>query len=193
MSLLLLVACSEYRVRQGEEVPVADPPDREDEQGSPPEWADCFEGLNGVYANLTPDHPAVEEHVDVTDPTLLDWWDEVVFERFDPSLVFGPTWFPVDEGLQGDPDFFAVRWVGWLRVWSEDEPVVLTVGAGTDAFVSIDGSLVASVDNADYEPESFELDLVKGQYPLLVWYAHRDGPGGFQLRFRGDVSWCAPG
>lgn len=193
MTLILLLACSEYRVREGEVVPVAEPPGSEDELGSPPEWSDCYEGLTGYYANLSEDHPAVESFVTVSDPTLLDWWDQVVFDRFDPSLVFGPTWYPVDEGLSGDPDYFAVRWVGWLRVWSTDEPIELMLGAGTDAIVSIDGAVVASVDNSDYDPQLIPLELDKGQYPILVWYAHREGPGGFQMRFQsGDVTYCAP-
>ena len=116
MTLVLLLACSEYRVREGEDVPVAEPPGRDDEIGDPPEWADCFEGLTGYYANLETTHPDVERIVNVSDPTLLDWWENIVFDRFDPSLVFGPTWYPVDEGLIDDPDYFAVRWVGWLRV-----------------------------------------------------------------------------
>ena len=193
MTLVFLLACSEYWVREAANVPVADPPGTDDELGDPPEWADCFEGLTGYYANLANDHPDVQTDVVVSDPTLLDWWDEVVFDRFDPSLVFGSTWYPVDQGLADDPDFFAVRWVGWLRVWSEDEPLQVMLGAGTDAFVSIDGELVASATNVDYEPETFDLELGKGQYPLLVWYAHRDGPGGFQMRFSsGDVTYCAP-
>ena len=57
----------------------------------------------------------------------------------------------------------------------------------------IDGVLVASVDNAEYDPQVFPLELEKGQFPILVWYAHREGPGGFQMRFQsGDVSYCAP-
>ena len=193
MTLALLLACYEYRVREGEDVPVAEPPGRDDEIGDPPEWADCFEGLTGYYANLEATHPDVERIVNVSDPTLLDWWEDIVFDRFDPSLVFGPTWYPVDEGLVDDPDYFAVRWVGWLRVWSDEEPIEMVLGAGTDAFVSIDGVLVASVDNAEYDPQVFPLELEKGQFPILVWYAHREGPGGFQMRFQsGDVSYCAP-
>ena len=40
MTLALLLACSEYRVREGEDVTVAEPPGQYDEIGEPPEWAD---------------------------------------------------------------------------------------------------------------------------------------------------------
>ncbi len=201
MIALWLLACSEYTVR--DEVPVepADPPGEEEQDvGEAPLWSDCEAGYEGTYLNLPANHPDVDPS-GPADPSLswadVDWWDtdRTSFERVDTSLDHGPSWWPVDDGLDRDPELFAVRWVTWLRVWEDDEPVTFVVGSSDDLWIDIEGETVYSLPGVhDYEPESVELDLAVGQYPVELRYAHRGGEGGFSFRLVGDhVTLCRPG
>lgn len=195
---LLLVACgAEYAFHEPEPVPPAPPPGFVfDEFGAPPDWRDCFPGFRGIYSNLPADHPDVRpllEELPVDDPRGLDWWDQVAFERYDPSLDFGPEWWPVDEGLAGDPAYFGVRWLGWIRVWSNTR-LEMILGSSDDAWVLIDGqTVVARPGLRDFEPEVISVPVRPGQHSFEIRYAHRSGPGGFRFRvLSGDVSLCHP-
>jgi len=189
--MIWLLACSEYGVRQGPDVPVAEPPGAaEDDFGDPPDWGDCTAGFDGLYSNL-----AVEvEDAEVGDPLTQDWWDAPAFARFDPNLEFGSGWWPVDEGLAGDPAYFAAEWTAWLRVWEDGEhPFV--VGAKDDLWVWVNGELVVELPGPqDYAPQEITLPLEVGQYPLRVRFAQRSSEGS-GLRFRPlseDLSICLP-
>jgi hypothetical protein len=198
--VLALSACApEYSIREEDPPPPADPPGLPvDEFGDPPNWQACTRGLLGLYGNLSADHPDVEpreEPTPVADPLAVDWFDPSfrVFERFDASLDFGRGWWPVDEGLVGDPEYFSVRWLGWLRV-TERGGVDVVLGGDTDAWVIVSGAVVAADDADGFVPASRHLDLSPGQYRLDVRYAHRAGPDD-AFRFRvvgGDALICAP-
>ncbi len=199
--LVLLAACSEFTVTEQDDLPPADPPGAtpDDDFGDAPDWNDCPHGYVGNYYNLPADHPDVEPDLDepvvIDDPTLLDWWDDDhwAFERFDASLEQGSHWYPVDEGLAGDPDYFSARFTAWIRV-NASAPVELLLGASTDAFVFVNDALVAAVTgSAELEPEVVTLDLQTGQFPLEVRYAHRAGTAGLRMRFTSEhVAVCYP-
>ena len=200
-ALPALVACSEYQVREPDALPTAEAPAIPATiYGNPPDWQTCEPGFAGHYTNLTADEMGVAAPdtgvEDALDPTALDWWDpsRPSIADFDPSLDFGANWWPLDEGIEGDPAWFAVWWVAWLRVWDDTE-ASFTLGAATDAWVLLDDVQVAAQSGRTaFEPETVPLSLDGGQYPVIVYAAQRGGPAS-ALRFRwltGDVTLCYP-
>lgn len=192
--IALLAGCQDYSLSPPEKPPVATPPgDPDDELGNPPNWQDCFQGFLGEYSNLTIDHPDVEpvRETPQTDPFALDWWDEPSYQEFSAGLDFGANWWPVDEGLAGDPAYFSVRWMAWLRAW-DDTAMEFTLGSADDAWIVINGDVVfADPGIKDFEPQTYRIDLEAGQYPIEIRYAHRSGDSGFRFRvLTGDVSLC---
>jgi hypothetical protein len=199
--LTLLAACSEYGVKRPDPAAPADPPgvDPDADFGKPPDWNDCYAGFYGQYYNLPVDHPDVEPDEDAQvpgDPDTLDWWspERLAFRRFDGTLDFGSNWWPVDEGLEGDPLYFAARWTGWMRAWS-GTTVTVTLGSVNDSWVLADKSVVVTnVGDTEFEPATERFDLAAGQYPFDVRFAQRAGEES-AFRFRvlgGDVSICYP-
>lgn len=195
--LPLLAGCQEFSLHEPPPVEPAEPPgSQQGDFGDPPNWQDCFGGFHANYSNLTVDHPDVEpdpEAAPPDDPKALDWWARSSYERYDGSLDFGGNWWPVDEGLAGDPAYFAVRWRAWIRAWSSGD-VEFLVGASDDVWVLVNGEpVVARPGIGPYEPETYTVRLNSGQYPIEVLYAHRSGPSGFRFRVvDGDVSICYP-
>jgi hypothetical protein len=198
LASLLVTACGqEASLGSGPNVEVAPPPGEEDDEGDPPAWDSCFQGYRGIYSNLKVSH----EHVDPrpmeppapTDPAQLDWWDEPSYEDFDPTLDFGQNWWPVDEGLEGDPAYFAVRWEAWIRAYS-NTTLEFTLGSADDSWVIVNGTPIASKPGIqEYERETFSVSLDAGQYPLEILYAHRQDGSGFSFRvLSGDVKICYP-
>ncbi|MEO0602336.1 MAG: PA14 domain-containing protein [Myxococcota bacterium] len=179
-------------------VPPAQPPGDSPERGDVPDWQNCFQGWRGQYTNLTVDHPDVlpvldEEPAD-RDPTTLDWFDNPAFEDFDATLDFGRNFWRVDEGLEGDPAYFAVRWSAWLRAWDDTE-VTVVIGSSDDSWVYIDGEPVIDKHGIQpFERETISFDLDAGVAPIDVYYAHRSSEeSGFAFRVvEGDVSICFP-
>jgi hypothetical protein len=172
--------------------PVEKPPEDDNgDEGTAPDWNNCPTGYLSTYYNLPADHedvdPAFWEEPDF-DPSLQDWWDPSyqAFEQFDASLEMGTNWWPVDDGLAGDPDFWSARFNAWIRV-NDDEPVELSLGASTDVWVLVDGDVVArDHSDGDLEVRLQNLDLGAGQYPLEIRFAHRLGDSGLRLRFSSD-------
>ena len=196
--ITLLLACSDYQVRKPDPPTPVEPPgvDPDADIGSPPDWTTCGEGWHGVYANLTAENPAVEPEEDVlaSDPTTLDWWDDVSFRQFDGSLDIGQNWWPVDEGIAEDPLYFAVRWTAWIRGYS-DTTVEAWLGSDDDAWVLVNGDVVASQPGLrEFEPEVVTFTVQAGQFPIDIRYAQRAGDtSGFRFRvLSGDVGLCYP-
>ena len=149
-----------------------------DPHGEPPDWSDCAPAFHGTYLNTA---------VDGDEPIEL-----LSFERWDPSLDFGGDWWPVDDGLPGDPAGFAVTWRAWLRAWSHTE-WQLAVSALDVAEVFIDGELVLVEDTGELVPSLASVPLDAGQHTLEVRFEHASEglDGGFSLRpLGGDVSVC---
>jgi len=195
IALLLAVGCTEYQVRAPPVVPPAQPPGSDDELGDPPDWSTCQAGWHGQYTNLTPEDPAVtppRDELPELEPFALDWWDDPSFEQFDPGLDFGENWWPVDEGLASDPEYFSVHWHGWLRALSTTE-VSLLLGSADDSWVVLNGVVLASQPGIHlFKPEPVTITIETGQYPMEVFYSSRaTDPSGFQLRIlSGDIVQC---
>ena len=207
VSGLGLCGCPEYHVHPPAPAPVAEPPGaQQDAYGDPPDWSTCAQGYRGFYYNLpaghsdvlaaaVPDTGAADALPAITRDGL-DWWDAdyLSYEDYEASLDFGGNWYPVDDGLEGDPDGFAVRWVAWMRV-TEDADVQVQLGAATDAWLLIDEQEVAAVTGArELVTESFDLRLETGQFPMDLYHGHRGGDtAGFRFRVvSGAVSICYP-
>lgn len=192
---LLAVGCQDYSLRDPPRVPVATPPgDPGDESGRPPDWQNCFEGFLGEYSNLPIDHPDVEplrDTVPLDDPRDLDWWDQPSYQEFSAGLDFGANWWPVDEGLAGDPAYFSVRWLAWLRAW-DDTFMEFTLGSADDAWILVNGEVVfADPGVKEFDPQTHGISLEAGQYPIEIRFAHRAAESGFRFRvLSGDVSLC---
>ena len=195
--LLGASACQEYSVfgPDREVIDVVSPNGQVDDGlGDPPNWADCASGFVGSYTNLSANDPANDDpEWAPEDPRDVDWWDEVDFERYDPSLDFGATWWPLDEGLEGDPEHYVVRWRGWIRSYSATE-LQLVFGVVGDGWILLDQEVRHAVLGQDtFEPETVTLPVAAGQIPIDVRYAHRGGHSGFRLRVTGgDLIWCYP-
>jgi hypothetical protein len=192
--ILWLLGCSEFVLHEPPPVPPADPPadDPDADYGDPPDWSTCTEGWFGQYFNLSGDDPAVEPAAVPTNMEAQDWWEDssLAFRRFDASLDAGSNWWPVDEGLAGDPDYFAARWTAWVRVTSGGTMDVVA-GADTIAWVWLNREQVAVVQG---DAQTLEIPVSPGQFPMEVRFAQLYA-GESGLRFRiagGDVQLCYP-
>lgn len=199
--ILLFFACNEFTVQEKDPTPPADPPgiDPDADLGQPPDWAACSGGWYGQYYNLPIDHPDVEppeDEVPSADVEALDWWSpsRLAWRDYDGNLDFGAGWYPVDEGLEGDPDYFAARWTGWVRAWSSTD-LEVTFGSADDGWILVDKQVVVANPGVHpFEPESYLIPLAAGQYPVDLRFAQRAGEeSGFRFRvLGGDVTLCYP-
>ncbi|MFT6146406.1 MAG: hypothetical protein ACJAZO_003710 [Myxococcota bacterium] len=195
--LFMVAGCSEFRVTGRDPVPAAAPPERlPDAQGEPPsDWNACASGFLGRYFNLEATHPDVAL-LAPADPETVDWFDDerIAFSRYDPTLEFGENWWPVDNGIDGDPEQFAAQWTAWLRVRSNTS-VDLLLGAADDAWVWIGDERVATQTDAEVlTPQVYTISLRPGVYPIEIRYAHRLATSA-GLRFRvvgGEAELCYP-
>lgn len=172
--------------------PVQQPPvDDDGDEGGAPDWNDCATGYLGTFYNLPHDHPDVEPDVweePDFDPDLHPWWEptDQVYEEFSASLERGSNWWPVDDGLEDDPQYWSARFNAWIRV-HDDQPVELSLGASSDVWVIVDGRVVARHHTEDeLEVGIQSLELGAGQYPIEVRFAHRFGDSALRLRFVSD-------
>lgn len=198
--LVLAIGCGGETGIGQVDPPPPEPPPIDEERGNAPDWENCFTGWRGQYYNLSVDHPHVAprpaEKPAPTVPDQLDWWSGTsAFEQFDATLDHGNNWWPVDEGLEGDPAYFAVRWHAWLRAWS-DTTIEFALGSADDSWVIVDGQIVADKSGLqkDFARDRYSVNLDSGQYPIEVYFAHRAAEtSGMSFRvLSGDVSICYP-
>ncbi|MFN7143309.1 MAG: hypothetical protein ACK4YP_06000 [Myxococcota bacterium] len=209
LALFALAGCSEFVLREPPNVAPADPPpdDPDADFGEPPDWSTCSAGWFGQYFNLPSDHPDLEPDRDGADtaapalpatPDGLDWWDadRLAHRRYDASLDAGANWWPVDEGLEGDPAYFAGRWTAWLRVTGGGTMDVV-LGAETVAWLSVNHQVVARADDtADEGLQSTRVivPVTTGQFPVELRFGQlRAATSGLRFRIAGgDVQLCYP-
>lgn len=199
-AMALISGCGTgFSIQEIERPPeLADPAD-ETVTDVEPDFDDCFEGWLGSYSNLSVDHPDV-----IDDPTLgvdpfdapsdADWWDEPSFERYDPFLDFGQAWWPVDEGWNDDPAYFAVHWQGWIKAWV-DTTWRVSIAASDDLWITIGDDVVYAQSGIHaYERKTVHIAVPAGTAPIDVHYAHRGSDSsGMSLRtLTGDIALCYP-
>lgn len=173
-------------------------------------------GLLGTYYNLPSTHPDMERWVTGFDPGYVantltgsmptltaygasrvlqwDWWDPSyeVFSRIDSDADlqtnFASSWFPVNTGLPGDPQDFAVHWDGSFYV-DADKAYTYTMGSDDDSWLFIDGQLVldlGGVHGMTYT--NYTVDLAEGWHDIDIFFAERHVvQSGFQLNFFSDL------
>lgn len=173
-------------------------------------------GLLGTYYNLPSTHPDMERWVTGFDPGYVesmltgdaptlttygatrvlqwDWWDPSykVFSRIDSDADlqsnFASSWFPVNTGLPGDPQDFAVHWDGTFYV-DADKSYTYSMGSDDDSWLFIDNQLVldlGGVHGMTYG--SYTIDLTEGFHDIDIFFAERKVvQSGFQLNFFSDL------
>jgi len=123
-----------------------------------------------------------------------DWWDSKyqVFQRVDSTADlqtnFASSWFPVNTGLPGDPQDFAVKWTGKFYV-AEDKNYTYSMGSDDDSWLFIDKKLVldlGGVHGLTYG--SYTIALTAGWHDIDIFFAERNVvQSGFQLNFFSDT------
>ncbi len=177
--------------------------------------------LLGTYYNLDETHPDMQHYItgwthgmveDVLTsrtPTLtsygatqvsqFDWWDPQyeAFSRYDSDADlqsnFSSSWFPVNDGLPGDPYHFAVHWSGQFYV-GESKAYEYSMGSDDDSWLFIDGELIldlGGVHGISYT--SYALSLEEGYHDIDIFFAERHTTqSGFQLNFFSDLEPTPP-
>lgn len=151
---------------------------------------DLITGYTGRYYNLPADHPDVEGEVTGAvpgdTPFNHDWYDDQYFsfERNDMNLTFGSSWFPVDEGLEGDPQYFAVHWQANITVPADGEYSFL-MGSDDDSWLYIDDIMVIDLGGIHaLEEDVGTVNLTAGEHPLNIYFAERHVvQSGFYFEF----------
>jgi fibro-slime domain-containing protein len=173
-------------------------------------------GLLGTYYNLPNTHPDMEGTITGLQtgwvqsalsgsmPTLtatgstyinqFDWWDPKyqVFQRIDSAAdlqsSFQSSWFPVNTGLAGDPQDFAVKWSGKFYV-ATAQSYNYSMGSDDDSWLFIDKQLVLDLGGVHGMSNiNYTVNLTSGYHDIDIFFAERHVvQSGFQLNFFSDL------
>ena len=173
---------------------VAEPPNQ------PPVPIIEIGGYLGHYYNLPCNHSEVggrvTEIVPGDSPFNHDWYNETYysFSRIDPDLTFGADFFPVDEGLQGDPLYFAVHWETTIIVPASGN-YTFDLGSDDDSWVYIDDEMVCDLGGIHgMDISSYTVYIEEGEHELNIYFAERHRvQSGFYFEFiEEDIIVIAP-
>lgn len=145
---------------------------------------DCsVRGLYATYYNLPVIHPDVQQGVpsDIAtevDPFDRDWYEldkYFAFSRTDAltSLNHTSGFFPVDEGMEGDPHLFATHWSGTLNA-SATSSYPFVLGSDDDAWMMIDGVVLLNLSGVHgFATATSSMGLTPGLHTIDVFFAER--------------------
>lgn len=143
---------------------------------------DCsVNGLYGSYYNLPKNHPDIEGKItgviSTTTPAQFDWFSSqyLSFERTDAlsELNKPANFFPVNEGREGDPFYFAVHWQGTAHASSTGDYQV-TLGGDDDVWLYVNDQLVLALGGIHpFVSTTTTVHLEKGASKIDIYYAER--------------------
>ena len=138
-------------------------------------------GFVGDFFNLPCDHPDVDGPVTgvVTGalPSQYDWYTEQYYsfslERETLLIDYSQDYFPVDEGLCGDPFYFAAHWYT-TAIASEAGTYTFEMGSDDDGWLFVDGELWIDLGGVHaLERTSVEIPLGAGPHRVDIYFAER--------------------
>ncbi len=151
-------------------------------------------GYHGMYYNLPADHPdvggSITGYVPGDSPFNHDWYSSKYFsfERMDSNLEFGDNFYPVNDGLPGDPHYFAVHWEAGIYV-PQSGNYSFEMGSDDDSWLYIDDQMV--MDLGGIHPMDIfngSVYLNAGAHRLDIYFAERHlTDSGFYFRFMDDA------
>ncbi|MBI5000267.1 MAG: PKD domain-containing protein [Euryarchaeota archaeon] len=165
-------------------ITVTEPPNQ------PPVVIVEISGYIGRYYNLPANHTDMEGIITGVVPGDLpfnhDWYDSKYysFERIDTSLKYGNNFFPVDEGLPGDPYYFAVHWNSTITVPTSGN-YSFDIGSDDDSWVYIDDTMVCDLGGTHaFSISTQNITLTSGEHQLDIYFAERHKvQSGFYFEF----------
>lgn len=167
-------------------------------------------GYLGHYYNIPISHPdmadpyacwgcpgLVEQNLPIALTTYgetkvkqFDWFDEQYFSfsRVDAALTFGGNWWPLNEGVPGDPRYYAVHWEATITV-AADGDYNYSMGSDDDSWLFIDGFLTRDMGGIHgFFPSNGSVYLAAGEHSLDIYFAERmANNGGFTFQFTSPV------
>ena len=151
-----------------------------DQDKSLPAPVCTLNGLYGYYYNLPETLPGMNGTALATStPSSTDWYtsqflsfaSNTAITSFDQTSDF----FPVDDGLPGDPFYTAIHWTGWVT-FPASGTYPITLGSDDDSWLYINGQLADSVPGIHpltYATSSYTVTAGE-TVPVDLYFAERE-------------------